>query len=65
MAAESTANPRGLWTPEEIVREATATRARRVHAHEKTPEERLEETLRLSRLIGELRQGAPHDVRAG
>jgi hypothetical protein len=29
------------------------------------PEERLEETLRLSRLISELRQGLPDDVRAG
>ncbi len=31
---------------------------------EQTPEARLEETLRLSRFMSELRQGLPGDVRA-
>jgi hypothetical protein len=53
------------WTREEREREerARATRARQ--SRQQTPEERLEETLRLSRFISELRQGLPDDVRAG
>jgi hypothetical protein len=50
------------WTPEERAREerARTIRARRDRA--KTPEDRLEETLRLSKLMSELRQGAARDV---
>jgi|NGEPerStandDraft_6_1074524.scaffolds.fasta_scaffold18437_8 hypothetical protein len=64
MPAEPTPQPHGRWTPEEIAREEAAGRARRAQAHGKTPQERLEETLRLSRFISELRDGAPGDVRA-
>jgi len=64
MAAEPKNKPRGPWTPEEIAREERATQARALRDLEKTPAERLEETLRLSRFISELRQGAPPDVRA-
>jgi hypothetical protein len=56
--------PRGPWTPEEIARNERVNRARLARDREKTPEERLEETVRLSRFISELRQGAPADVRA-
>jgi hypothetical protein len=51
------------WTPEERAREerARAIRARRDRS--KTPEDRLEETLRLSKLMSELQQGAARDVR--
>jgi hypothetical protein len=56
--------PRGPWTPEEIARNERANQARLARDREKTPEERLEETVRLSRFISELRQGAPADVRA-
>jgi hypothetical protein len=50
------------WTPEERAREerARTIRARRDRA--KTPEDRLEETLRLSKLMSELQQGAARDV---
>jgi hypothetical protein len=50
------------WTPEEIAREerARAVRARQDRA--KTPAERLEETLRLSRLMSELQRDAASDV---
>ncbi len=65
MAAKSQAQPRGPWTPEEIAREERANEVRAQHDQGKTPEERLEETLRLSRFISELRQGVPGDVRAG
>ena len=56
--------PKGLWTPEEIAREERANRARALRDRAKTPEERLEETVRLSRFISELRDGVPDDVRA-
>ena len=49
MAAKPKARPKGPWTAEEIVREERATRARALSDRQKTPEERLEETLRLSR----------------
>jgi hypothetical protein len=50
------------WTPEERAREerARAIRARRDRA--KTPEDRLEETLRLSKLVSEMQQGTAPDV---
>jgi hypothetical protein len=64
MATPSKPKPRGPWTPEEIARNERANQARALCDREKTPEERLEETLRLSRFISELRQGAPGDVRA-
>jgi hypothetical protein len=50
------------WTVAERAREerVRAIRARQDRA--KTPEDRLEETLRLSRLMSELRQGAARDV---
>jgi len=53
------------WTSEEEARELRA-RGHRVQADSlKTAEERLEETLRLSRFMSELQQGATRDVQAG
>jgi hypothetical protein len=53
---------RTRWTAEEREREDRAHAVRLQRDKEKTPEERLEETLRLSRLIAELQQGAVGDV---
>ncbi len=53
------------WTREEREREEVVREIRARETREQTPEERLEETLRLSRFISELRQGLPDDVRAG
>lgn len=53
------------WTREEREREERVREIRARRVREQTPEERLEETVRLSRFIGELRQGLPADVRAG
>jgi hypothetical protein len=64
MAAKPNVHPKGPWTPEEIARDDRANRARAVRDQQKTPQERLEETVRLSRFISELRQGVPGDVRA-
>jgi hypothetical protein len=64
MAAKLNAHPRGPWTSEEIARNERANRERAARDSEKTPQERLEETMRLSRFMSELRQGAPGDVRA-
>jgi hypothetical protein len=64
MAAKPKAKPRGPWTAEEVAREERANRTRALRDRAKTPEERLEETVRLSRFISELRDGAPDDVRA-
>jgi len=50
------------WTAEERAREERARAIRARHDREKTPEERLEDTLRLSRLMSELRQGVAGDV---
>lgn len=61
---EPQTTPRGSWTPEEIAREERAARARGARDQQKTPEERLEETVRVSRFISELRHGARGDVRA-
>ncbi|HTW42178.1 MAG TPA: hypothetical protein VMD79_07670 [Solirubrobacteraceae bacterium] len=65
MATGPNTERRPSWTPEEAAREEAATRARSAHDRTKTPQQRLEETLRLSRLMSELRQGMPSDVRAG
>jgi hypothetical protein len=53
---------RGRWTAEECEREERARAARAQEDRKKSPEERLEETLRVSRLAAELQQGAPRDV---
>jgi hypothetical protein len=50
------------WTPGEQAREERARAIRTRQDREKTPEDRLEETLRLSRLMSELQQGAARDV---
>lgn len=60
----SQARPRGPWTPEEIARNERAEQIRALRDLDKTPEERLEETIRLSRFMSELREGLPSDVRA-
>jgi len=64
MAAKPSARPKGPWTLEEIARDERANKARALRDRENTPQERLEETLRLSRFTSELRQGMPGDVRA-
>ena len=64
MSTVPKSKPKGPWTPEEIARNERVNQARLASDREKTPEERLEETVRLSRFISELRQGAPDDVRA-
>jgi len=61
--AKSKAKPKGPWTAEEIARNERVAQVRALRDREKTREERLEETLRLSRFISELRQGLPGDVR--
>lgn len=63
MAGKRKAKPRGPWTAEEIARNERAEQARAVRDREKTPQQCLEETLRLSRFVSELRQGLPDDVR--
>jgi hypothetical protein len=50
------------WTPEERASEERARAIRACRDREKSPEQRLEETLRLSRLMSELQQGAARDV---
>jgi hypothetical protein len=62
---ESTVKRSSEWTREEREREERVREIRARQAREQTPEERLKETLRLSRFISELRQGLPDDVRAG
>jgi hypothetical protein len=64
MATKPKGRPKGPWTPEEIARNERVNKIRIEQDREKTPAERLEETLRLSRFISELRQGVPDDVRA-
>ncbi len=64
MAAEPKVKPRGPWTREEIARNERANQVRARREREQTPEQRLEETLRVSRFVSELRQGVPDDVRA-
>jgi hypothetical protein len=63
MTAKPKRKPQGPWTPEEIVREERAARTRDAHDRKKTREERLEETVRVSRLMSELADGTPSDVR--
>jgi hypothetical protein len=53
---------RGRWTPEECEREERARAARAEEDQKKGPEERLEDMLRVSRLIAELQQGATRDA---
>lgn len=64
MAAKPKTKPRGPWTPEEIAREERATRARDARDRQRTPEERLEETVRVSRFMSELTHGTRGNVRA-
>jgi hypothetical protein len=64
MAAKPKAKPKGPWTPEEIARNERVAQIRAAQDRAQTPAERLEEVLRLSRFISELRQGMPSDVRA-
>lgn len=52
------------WTLEEREREERVRAVRSRQDHDHAPEQLLEETLRLSRLIGELRQGLARDVPA-
>jgi hypothetical protein len=63
MAAKPKGRSRGAWTAEEIARNERANEARAQRDREKTPEERLEETVRMSRFVSELRDGLPDDVR--
>jgi hypothetical protein len=63
MSGEQKLKPHGPWTPEEVARNERVNRARALRDREKSAEERLEETLRLSRFVSELRQGLPDDVR--
>ena len=53
------------WTHEEREREERVRRIRAARSQMRSHEERLEETLHLSRFVSELRQGASSDVRAG
>jgi hypothetical protein len=53
---------RSPWTSEERAREEQARVVRSHEDQEKGPEERLEETLHLSRLVAELQQGVTPDV---
>jgi hypothetical protein len=62
--AKPKARPKGRWTSEEIARNERVNKIRVERDREKTPAERLEETVRVSRFISELRQGVPDDVRA-
>ncbi len=63
MATSPKPRPKGPWTPEEKARNERVNRERARRDLEKSPEERLEETIRLSKFINELRQGMPGDVR--
>jgi hypothetical protein len=63
MAGRRQAESRGRWSAEEVTRNERAEQARAACDREKAPAERLEETVRLSRLMSELRQGLRRDVR--
>jgi hypothetical protein len=52
------------WTLEEREREERVRALRSREDHGRSPEQLLEETLRVSRLISELRQGVVRDVPA-
>jgi hypothetical protein len=58
MSATPKSRQRGPWTPEEIAREERATRARAARDRHRTPEERLQETVRVGRFISELARRA-------
>jgi hypothetical protein len=64
MSAPQKMRPKGPWTAEEFARHERAEQIRALRDLEKTPEERLEETIRLSRFMSELKEGLPSDVRA-
>ena len=51
MTYETSSGHPGQWTPAERARELRARAVRSRRDREKTPEERLEETVRLSRLM--------------
>jgi hypothetical protein len=53
------------WTHDERERDERVREIRAQQSREQSPEQRLEETLRLSRFMSELRQNLPGDVRAG
>jgi hypothetical protein len=62
MIATVTIRKPSTWTPDERAREERTRTIRARQDRQKTPEDRLEETLRLSRLMSELQQGAARDV---
>ena len=64
MASPPQGDSRKSWSPEEIAREERVGKLRAARDREKSPEERLEETVRLSRFLSELSQGRREDVRA-
>lgn len=64
MATRRNTERSGPWTAEEIARHERAEQWRAAQERAKTPQERLEETVRLSKLMSELRSGLPRDVRA-
>jgi hypothetical protein len=64
MTAVTKPRPSGQWTAEEVEAEERAQRARLARDALRTPEERLEATLRLSAVISELRAGIKRDVSA-
>jgi hypothetical protein len=63
MAGKRKAKPHGPWTAEEIARNERAKETRALRDREKSTQERLEETLRLSRFVSELQQGLPPPTR--
>ena len=63
MISEMSSDHPSQWTALERAREQRARAIRSQRDREKTHEERLEETLCLSRLVSELQQGAAQDVR--
>ncbi|HUN78223.1 MAG TPA: hypothetical protein VMU32_04825 [Solirubrobacteraceae bacterium] len=65
MASTPRIGSRSSWSAEEIAREQQAGEVRDAHDREKSPEQRLEETVRLSRFMSELSQGVRDDLRAG
>jgi hypothetical protein len=62
MAVEMTSRDPAQWTEMECASEERVRAIRSRQNRAKTPEERLEETLRLSKLVSELQQGAAGDV---
>jgi hypothetical protein len=64
MPANGSNKPSGAWTADEVARHERAEQWRAAQERAKTPQERLEETVRLSKLMSELRSGLPRDVPA-